>query len=202
MLGLCAAALVPAAALLWPAPVRADNAIRCGQRLVDVGAVSDQVLAQCGEPTYRDVRSQVEPGSSIPSEVWYYDLGAGQLVRVLSFRDDRLERIDSGGYGGLADSAGSCRPNQPREGWSKYRLLKQCGEPVSKRVESLVTPYPYGHSYRDAGGRVHGLVLPTQVYRETWIYNFGPNYFLRRVTLEDGVVAAVDDEDQRGYHGN
>lgn len=174
--------------------------MRCGARLVAVEALAPAVVAVCGEPSYRDRREPLDPTAGLPDEVWYYDRGPNQLIRVLSFRDQRLERIEEDGYGFSGGSEGRCSPTTMQEGISKYRLLRMCGEPVSKRVESGLTSYPPSQVYRDRSGRlVYGGGYLAPVYRETWIYNFGPSRFLRRVTLENGVLARWEDENQRGY---
>jgi len=184
-------------------PAWAEDSMRCGSRLVASEMTTGAVLAACGEPSYRDTRPQLDPGLGLPTELWYYDRGPNQLVRVLSIRDDQVEKIETDGYGfGSGASPQRCQPRQLAEGISKYHLLHDCGEPVSKRVENQLSPYPYNQStpiYRDRYGRpVRGSFL-APVYREVWTYNFGSRYFLYRVTLENGVVARIENEDQRGY---
>jgi hypothetical protein len=56
-----------------------------------------EVVRRCGEPSRRQRSRGGGKGKS--GEIWTYDLGSGQLDRHLTFRGDRLERIDLGGYG-------------------------------------------------------------------------------------------------------
>ena len=68
----------------------------------------------------------------------------------------------------------------------KLDLLGKCGQPTSR--EQL-----------HAAPRVFGLQdgPPVLVTQETWTYDFGPGAFVQRVTLELGVVKAIE----RGPHG-
>lgn len=176
----------------------AADSLRCGTRLVSVEMLAPQVVALCGEPDFRDAWLTPHPYGGVyvaDTEQWVYNFGSSQLLQVLTFRNGRLIAIESDGYGFPPRPARICDPSQVVEGPSKFRLLEACGEPVSKR--SLNTFLPLD---QDPGqpGYQNPRQLYQPVFREEWIYNFGPRYLLRIVTLENGRVVRVDNGD-RGY---
>src|SRR3546814_15647481 len=68
--------------------------------------------------------------------------------------DLRLQRIDTDGYGFADDGPGDCSQRGITGGMSKYRLIAQCGEPVTKVADVVQAPVDrydriYGphHSY-------------------------------------------------------
>ncbi len=77
-----------------------------------VGDSADQVLERCGEPVSRETK-QVELTDAAPdgagglqgttrtvqAEVWSYNFGASSFMRLLHFRDGKLVKIVTGGYG-------------------------------------------------------------------------------------------------------
>src|SRR3546814_8720482 len=86
-------------------------------------------LSVCGEPGYRDVWAQ--PGGYGGGylgnvEEWTYNFGSSQLLRVMRFRQGRLQRIDTDGYGFADDGPGDCSQRGNTGGMSKYRLIAQC----------------------------------------------------------------------------
>lgn len=187
-------------AVLSAAPVRASDSLRCGSRLVSTDAIAPAVLAACGEPALRDVWNRYADayaGQVGDSEVWTYNFGPNQLLRLLHFRNGRLHHIDTEGYGFRPVEHPQCSPNDILVGYSKYRLLAYCGEPVQRRALGFLVPY----EARDRG-RLHGDPLQfhgfTPNYQEEWTYNFGSGYLLRRIVLENGKVTSITDGD-RGY---
>jgi hypothetical protein len=83
----------------------ADDVVRCRNgRLVNVGMVSAEVVARCGEPRSRTVeeipvRARLPNGAVIQTgttkaERWIYRRGQGQFDAQLTFEDDKLVRID------------------------------------------------------------------------------------------------------------
>lgn len=64
-------------------------AIECSGGFVSIGDSRYIVLEKCGKPTYVE-----EFGN-----VWIYDYGPEQLVRYITFVNDKVERIQMGGYG-------------------------------------------------------------------------------------------------------
>jgi hypothetical protein len=74
------------------------------------------------------------------------------------------------------------------EGDPLPRVLRLCGEPVDvERFTEFREPTYWigGRLVRAAGGW-------REVRIETWIYNFGPNTFMRRLRFEDGEVVSIE----------
>lgn len=169
------------------------QALRCDRRIVDEEDKMIEVLARCGEPSLRDRHPPVnwygQGYFGYPEETWYYNFGPNRLLHVLQFRDNRLVRIDTDGYGFQPPSNSNCRPEHIGRGMSKLRLLAACGEPAQRSQYYQMRPQ-FVH------GRVVGHV---GVLRETWVYNFGPRRLLREVILEDGTVTEINTETTHGY---
>ncbi len=98
------------------------SAFRCGTRLVNVGDTSWEVLNKCGPPQQRDtwIEKRIERAYRMPDldferpeesrvpvgvvtyitvEEWMYNPGPSQFIRILRFENNRLVRIETGGYG-------------------------------------------------------------------------------------------------------
>jgi len=180
---------------LWADASRAGDSMRCGSRLVAVEARAAELLSICGEPAYRDVWSNqaLAPGAVAEHEEWVYNFGSQQLLRVVRLRNARVVDIGSDGYGFAEPDPQDrrCGPEQIVEGMAKYRLLTACGAPLTRTVSEVFQAYrprlrqPGYPSYN--GG---GAVVP--VFREEWVYDFGPNLFMRVLTLENGRVARIE----------
>lgn len=198
-LALSAVALLMLACAL---PARASDSIRCGSRIISVEARAADILAACGEPDFRDVRSY--PGPSLPGEIaeseqWTYNFGRNQLLQVMSLRNGRLVNIQTDGYGFPKNASRGCAPESIIDGQSKYRLLASCGEPLTRRNLGFVQALRPRHQHRYGGFSTSRGSYPVEVYREEWVYNFGSRYFLRVVTLDDGVVSDVQNG-ERGFN--
>jgi hypothetical protein len=77
-----------------------------------LGTTSLEVLSRCGEPVSRE-QKQIEIrtvtqdasgnlsglGSLVQVEVWSYNFGAQSFTRLLHFRDGKLVKVATGGYG-------------------------------------------------------------------------------------------------------
>jgi len=96
--------------------------LRCGSKIISVGALESEVLNWCGPPTWEDswvedrlVNPNVYPFSSsqkFPSnqapiavvvhvavDQWTYNNGPTQFIRILTFERGRLVNIKTGDYG-------------------------------------------------------------------------------------------------------
>ena len=94
-----------------------------------------------------------------------------------------------------------CGTHLISKGDTRERVLEYCGEPVEKRAEMSLQAGVYVD--KRSGLRVNGhddvsvsrgYYLPygrTEVLRENWVYNFGPNKLMRQVTFDNGIVADV-----------
>ena len=91
------------------------QALRCGNRLVDIGARTTHVLERCGEPVSVDRWTETrtlheyyrlynrnyewrEP-VVIVIEEWLYDFGSTRFQRLLRFENGVLKKIESLRYG-------------------------------------------------------------------------------------------------------
>jgi len=108
--------VITLAALCVAQPVRAQDSLRCGSRLVSVGDGKDKVRALCGDPSdvafAGTVGRRGYPGTrqydysyfgpewvEMPVEIWTYNLGSHKLLRKLRFVGDELVEIRTDGYG-------------------------------------------------------------------------------------------------------
>lgn len=173
-------------------PAPAADTLRCGSRLASVDMTAAEVLAVCGEPSYRDVWNQTGAwgGGYLGNvEEWTYNFGSSQLLRVLRFRQGRLQRIDTEGYGFADDGPGDCSQSGIVRGMSKYRLLSQCGEPLTKVADVVQAPVDRYDRVYDPRYRYNSWET---VYREEWVYNFGPGRLMRIVHLDNARVTDVE----------
>jgi hypothetical protein len=177
------------AGLLLALPPVVDAAFRCGTSLVDDGDWPVEVKERCGEPDYVAVYPQATlPGIGVIQTVehWYYNPGPLGFIRRLVFRNGRLRREDSLGYGFVPGAAGPCTPRSLREGVSEFEVLARCGDPLSKRVTWQV---PDSRGYRHYG---HQAAYPV----EEWLYEFSSTQFRRVVTFRNGRITNVDTADK------
>lgn len=203
ILGGMAAIALCLLSLAWPTTLQASSSMRCGSRLVGEGDYIAELLAACGEPSFRDewqYPARYGGGLVSDTEVWTYDLGPNQLLRVVRLRDGKISDIATDGYGFSTGYAGRCDPSAIIEGLSKYRLFRKCGEPLTRRAENLLLPLSgQSNIYRNGNAPYadrNQYVIPT--YREEWVYNFGSRTALRRVIIENGWISNVEQLD-RGY---
>jgi hypothetical protein len=75
------------------------------------------------------------------------------------------------------------------KGSSSSDLLEYCGKPT-QIVHNGTTHGLLGNTYQGSGviGQATG-----DIEVETWTYNFGPNQFMERVRIENGIVVRIDD---------
>jgi hypothetical protein len=173
-----------ACTLLAAAPLAWGESMRCNERIVSTEQLAGEVLAACGTPAYRD-RWYAAPASGLDEELWFYNFGSQQLVKVLRFRQGRLVSIASDGYGFDSPPASSCAPTDIVRGLSAFRLLHRCGEPATREsFDELRTMHPDDPAARAGAWR------PS--HRERWVYDFGAGARMRIVTLREGRVTEVE----------
>lgn len=179
-------------------PVQASDAVRCKGRLLDRGDPAMEVQHYCGEPAFVDPwtgSGALAHGRVYDMEAWTYNWGPGRLMQIFVFRNGKVASIENAGYG--------FNPGQLRvdcssaggigNGMSKYQLVVSCGSPDQRSGHFVLS------SRFSSGARDYYLgrgVFP--VYRETWLYNFGPNRLQREVILENGQVVDTQALD-RGF---
>lgn len=192
------------AGILAVLPAEAGS-LRCGGRLVGDGDQAAELLAACGEPALRDPWTYQLPrgGFVADIEVWVYDFGPNQLLRLVKLTNGRITEVETDGYGfppGNGSPPRRCEPRLISSGLSKYRLLRMCGEPLTRRAESILKPlHARPEIYRrDLDAYAYRNQYVTPAYREEWVYNFGPQTAMRQVVIEDGWVTRVEQLD-RGF---
>lgn len=164
------------------------EAARCKSGIVSPGDGRFEVIRACGEPDYIDRQAETYlPGVGPVGELeeWYYNDGPRRLIQIFVFRNGELVREETGGHGFNRFSARGCSPYDINRGMSKFELLTRCGEPVYRDSRWQIVP----------GYRFHPGAA-TRV--DEWVYNFGPNQFIRRVRIVDGRVVDVQLGD-RGF---
>lgn len=182
------AVLLIAWAMLGVSPqAMADGSVRCNGHLLQRGDPAVEVRRYCGQPTFTDpwrAGAGAVYGSNFSMQAWTYNRGPGRLIQIFVFKDGKVESVESAGYGFRPGQAGrDCSRGGIASGMSKYQLLAACGDPAQRSGGFVYS------SRFSAGSRDYYLnrgVFP--VYRETWIYNFGPSRLLHEVTLENGRV--------------
>ena len=100
--------------LLMTPAVNASDGMRCGSKLIMDGDSREKTRRLCGEPddivhtnimrrpTYIQNGRVISFGDELVEtsvETWTYNFGPNKLMRRLRFVDDRLENIETLGYG-------------------------------------------------------------------------------------------------------
>lgn len=90
--------------LALPCAARADDGLRCGNRIVSVGEREYSVEKKCGAPTraqrWVDYRDDGSPNlRTVLIDVWTYDFGPTQFIRILTFENEILQNVETGDYG-------------------------------------------------------------------------------------------------------
>jgi len=90
------------------------EALRCGQRIIALGYTKSEVVERCGEPAAIEQRYEAESTGtfidpvtkqsiirtlSVLVEEWTYNFGPHSLMYLLIFKENRLMKIDTRGYG-------------------------------------------------------------------------------------------------------
>lgn len=168
----------------------ASASFRCGSSLVDMGSWPVEVEERCGKPDYVATYSSAAiAGIGVVEDIehWYYNRGPRKFIRRLEFRNGKLHREDTLGYGFTGDSPGPCTPAAIDVGTSEYEVVARCGEPLSSRVQWQA---PYG---RYGDGRIATQpVVPVQ----EWLYEFSGQQFRRVVVLRNGRVIRMERADK------
>jgi hypothetical protein len=190
-------------------------ALRCGNRLVEIGDRKYEVLKLCGEPLFvekwTDETVLYAVGRNRPRDVvishistahieeWTYNFGARTFLRFLRFVNGKLQKIELGikGFPGdmpVASNRSRCGSLVSR-GDRKIEVIMKCGEPdvveyfgedrISTALERLK---------REGIFQRHEL----EVQVEEWTYDLGPPSFLLFMRFENGRVARTESGDY-GY---
>ena len=89
---------------LFASTAFADDSLRCGNAIIDVGMVVEQVIDRCGQPKSKvvedvPVRQRTKNGAvntigTTRVERWTYDRGYGQFPALLTFEAGELKSIE------------------------------------------------------------------------------------------------------------
>ncbi len=116
-------------------------------------------------------------------DVWYYNFGPQRLLVRLLFRDGRLVREESLGYG-VSEIGGDCNLDGLLQGTPAGEIFARCGQPTSRNQRQRT------EIRRDG----YGNERLTSVRLEEWIYDIGANRLMRVLTLENGRLVEVSSE--------
>lgn len=174
------------------------SAFYCDRKIVSVGDLKYEVSAKCGEPDWRNYRHEeivefsddpIQRSRFVDIEQWTYNFGPQRLLRILTFRDNRLERIDTAGYGfSLKGNLAAACSDGSRflVGDTQYETFRKCGEPASRqRHEEEIRK-------QSRDGIEHRIIVSL----DEWIYDFGPHRLLHVLHFRDGILVKVE---TRGY---
>jgi hypothetical protein len=89
-------------------------ALRCNGQIVSVGDSTWEVIDVCGRPTRIESAVEILPElvydalrgtyvhipTHVDKSLWIYNFGPTQLIYRLTFRENTLVKIETGGYGG------------------------------------------------------------------------------------------------------
>jgi Protein of unknown function (DUF2845) len=166
------------------------QALRCDGRVIDEGDHAIRVRERCGDPYWVDVYSEwliageyspLEQRVERRLEAWYYNFGPKKLLRRMLFRDSRLIREDTLGYG-VSRIGDRCDVDSIPQGTTTGEVVARCGEPASHESR-------YGDiTQRDDVGNARLVV----VRREEWVYDVGRSRDLRLLVFSDGILSKVE----------
>lgn len=165
------------------------EALRCGGRVVALGDHDFQVRHRCGEPYWIDQYAELRVhGAGGPFERrservfddWYFNFGPNRLVQRLRFRDGRLVKIETLGYGrhGISER---CEDVDLSPGTTLGEVALRCGPPTSRtsRYRDVVVHDRHGHRIRP-------------VRHEEWLYARPGSRFARLAIFIDGRLDRVE----------
>lgn len=171
-------------------------AFRCGPELITIGDDKVEVLLKCGEPSFSELTS-LESGRRYGEDLsyggrygrttyfvekWYYNCGPHKFIKILTFRNGKVRRIEAGTYGsGESDCRGAKKRiekpdyptayNEPTDSaylnTPKYGRISVFGYPHLARVyldNQLVGEVPFTLEYVAPGP--HTLKIIKEEYRD------------------------------------
>ena len=177
---------------LFPAWSYADS-ISCDGGIVSSGDPAVELLMKCGNPEWKESRQEeitdlINPNlkqrTYITVDEWTYNYGPEQFMRIITLRNGVITRINTGKYGTSKDREApgpACGGRIISVGDSKADILIMCGEPL------FATSYQEELKERLDDSRSRTVIITV----EEWTYNFGPQQFMRVVTLRNGKVVDI-----------
>lgn len=171
----------------------AASSVSCPGGIVSSGDSVVDLVVKCGQPEWKEshqekITERVEPGlkrrTYITVEEWTYNFGPQQLLRMVTIRNGIISDIRTGQYGTAKDrepAGPGCDGLGISTGETTADVLRECGEPFYRTSREEVLR----EQLDDTRSR---KVIVTV---EEWTYNFGPQRFMRIITLRNGVVVDV-----------
>ena len=173
-----------------------DGQLRCNGSIVDPGMNMNQVTRLCGEPTATEIHDimvrQVnkkagERDTFENKEAWLYDLDPGSYVRVVMFKQGKVEYTkitELRGRGNeMADNKCEKAPGKVAPGVDAVLVKYLCGDPSSVSVIS--------EEFQPVGDEKNkNKTVTRRIRTEQWQYR-GKRGSLR-VILRDAIVTRVE----------
>ena len=165
------------------------HALRCNDRIVTTNDHAFEVRQKCGAPYWVEPfdeilvlgeNSPLEQRVQRKVEAWYYNFGPNALMRRLLFRDNRLVKEETIGYG-YTELGTECELGALVPGLSTGEVVARCGQPVDRDVR-----------YQERILRNHVGMAQRRILRmDEWLYPAGSRdpYLLR---FYDGKLDAVE----------
>ena len=189
--------LLTALAFVAAVAIAADY---CGEnKTVYIGDTSGEVILKCGEPDRKQSHTEEviatldndkKSNILITLEEWTYNLGPERFMRIFKLQDGKVVDMWLGDYGFAKEQVNrpQCSALSISVGDSAAEVAAKCGEPTLKdQLEEITQEQLDANTSR----KVYGTV-------EHWTYNFGPNQFLRILTIRNGKVTNIEEGDY-GY---
>ncbi len=197
---------IPLGLLILLCSAHPGYGMRCGSKLVSTGDSKAEVYLKCGEPFFseeigiesRTFKRSHSPWSGRRStsttrmiEQWTYNQGPGTFWRILTFKGDKLVRIETGDR----VHPGNSSPTLflVSRGDTKVEVFTKYGEPAFRDIVSYDSSIhrtgkhsPYGRSR---------TVIEKKV--ERWTYDLGPGKFLKILTFRGGKLVSVTEGERQ-----
>lgn len=186
-------ALLIALAIIALIPgVGMSSGYRCEGKIISVGDTSGDLIAKCGEPDWKqssteEIITTIDKDTTkkilIDVEEWTYNLGPDRFMRIFKLKDGRVVEMRLGDYGYAEEGVNQvqCSAQSVSVGDSALEVMAKCGEPAWKDVREEIIRERLDDE----------TVRKVSITVEEWTYNFGPNQFLRIVTLRNGKVTKI-----------
>lgn len=197
---------IPVILLILLSSILPGHAMRCGSKLVSIGDSKEEVYLKCGEPFFgEEIGIETQTFKRSPSpwssrmttsttriiEQWTYNQGPGTFWRILTFKGDKLVRIEDGDRVHPGNNSPSFFLVSP--GDTKVEILTRYGEPAFREIVAYDASLhrtgrssPYGRSRTFVEKKV-----------ERWTYDLGPGKFLKILTFRGGKLVSVTEGERQ-----
>ncbi|MBI9092656.1 MAG: DUF2845 domain-containing protein [Desulfobacterium sp.] len=165
----------------------------CGKHSVAIGDTTYDVLMKCEQPGWMthnkvEVIEKITHGDwkkvTLNRETWLYNFGPNRFMKELNFINDKLVEIKELGYGYLEKEIGNFGnvENKLYIQMSKPEVLIHWGDP------DYTTDIAEERLHRTNTNRY----LKYNVTISKWIYNFGPNRFIKTLFFENDRLIKIE----------